>query len=307
VQELAFTLYDGLEYVKWCVERGLEVDAFAPRLSFFFNAHQDLFEEIAKYRAARRIWAREMKRRFQPKNDRSFLCRFHVQTAGCTLTAQQPENNIVRTTIQAMAAVLGGCQSLHTNSMDETLALPTEKAVRIALRTQQIIAEESGITNTIDPLGGSYFVEALTSQMENDAMTIIHKLDEMGGMVTAIKNGYPMREIAEASRKYQRQVENKEKIIVGVNDYLVEDEEKLEILKVSHEVERRQSEKLKKLRGQRDEAPVKENLDILRKACQDHKNIMPALIDCAHAYCTIGEIAQVLRDEYGEYHDPGIF
>ncbi|OVE81365.1 methylmalonyl-CoA mutase [bacterium K02(2017)] len=307
VQELAFTLYDGLEYVKQCLDRGLDVDTFAPRLSFFFNAHQDFFEEIAKYRAARRIWATQMKRRFNPQNPNSMKCRFHVQTAGCTLTAQQPENNIVRTTIEAMGAVIGGCQSLHTNSMDETLALPTEKSAMIALRTQQIIAEESGITNSIDPLAGSYFVESLTDKMEEEALKIINKLDDMGGMIPAIKNGYPMMAIAEASRVYQRQVEQKEKIIVGLNDYVLENEEQLEILKISREVEQKQINNLKELRSDRDDQKVKESLASLISEVKTGKNIMPALIDCAHAYATIGEIAGVLRNEYGEYHDPGIF
>lgn len=304
-QELAFTLYDGLEYVKHTLERGLDVDEFAPRLSFFFNSHLDFFEEIAKFRAARRIWAKEMKKRYNPKSEASMRCRFHVQTAGCTLTAQQPENNIVRTTLQALAAVLGGGQSLHTNSMDETLALPTEKAVRIALRTQQIIAEESGVASTIDPLGGSYFVEHMTNQIEEEAMKIIAQLDEMGGMLAAIKEGWPMLQIADASRTYQTQVEKGEKVIVGVNKYMVDDEEDLEVLKISHDVEAKQIERLKKVREERNDAEVKRKLENLRKDIQDQKNVMPALVDCAHAYCTIGEIAQVLRDEYGEYHDPG--
>lgn len=304
-QELAFTLYDGLEYVKYSVERGLNVDEFAPRLSFFFNSHLDFFEEIAKFRAARRIWAKEMKRRYNPQKEESMRCRFHVQTAGCSLTAQQPENNIVRTTLQALAAVLGGGQSLHTNSMDETLALPTEKAVRIALRTQQIIAEESGVANTIDPLGGSYFVEHMTNQIEEKAMEIIQQLDDMGGMIAAIKEGWPMLQIADASRTYQTQVEKGEKVIVGVNKYQVQDEDDLEVLKISHEVEAKQIERLKKVREDRNDDEVKNKLESLRKDIQDQKNVMPALIDCAHAYCTIGEIAQVLRDEYGEYHDPG--
>lgn len=307
VQELAFTLYDGLEYVKHSVARGMDVDTFAPRLSFFFNAHQDFFEEIAKYRAARRIWAREMKRRYNPKKSDSMKCRFHVQTAGCTLTAQQPENNIVRTTTQALGAVLGGCQSLHTNSMDETLALPTEKAVMIALRTQQIIAYETGVTNTIDPFAGSYFMENLTNKMEDEAMKIIHKLDDMGGMIQAIKNGYPMLAIAESSRQYQRQVESKEKIIVGVNDFVVKEERPLEILKISHEVEKKQVAGLKELRSTRDHTLVQQRLAELLRDVKTGVNIMPALVSCSHAYCTIGEIAEVLRKQYGEYHDPGLF
>ncbi len=307
VQELAFTLYDGLEYVKQCTERGLDVDAFAPRLSFFFNSHVDFFEEIAKYRAARRIWAQEMKKRFNPKNANSMRCRFHVQTAGCSLTAQQPENNIVRTTLQALAAILGGCQSLHTNSMDETLALPTEKSVMIALRTQQIIAAESGVTNTIDALGGSYFIESLTNKMEQEALAIINKIDAMGGMINAIKNGYPMKAIAEASRHYQTQVEKREKTIVGVNELTIENEPKIDVLRIDPEVEKRQVAKLKKLRNERNNALCLEKIEALRQTCQKNSNIMPALIDCAHAYCTIGEIAKILREEFGEYKDPGIF
>ncbi len=307
VQELAFTLYDGLEYVKHCVARGLDVDSFAPRLSFFFNAHTDFFEEIAKYRSARRIWAREMQRRFDPQNSHSLRCRFHVQTAGCSLTAQQPENNIVRTTLQALSAVLGGCQSLHTNSMDETLALPTEKSVMIALRTQQIIAFESGVTNTIDALGGSYFVESLTNQMEQDAMTIIKKIDEMGGMVNAIKNGYPMRAIAEASRHYQSQVERREQTIVGLNEFKIDSEPPIETLKIDPTVEHKQKSAVQALRKTRDNTLCEKHIFTLRKACQNTHNVMPALIDCAHAYCTIGELAKVLREEFGEYRDPGIF
>ncbi len=307
VQELAFTLADGLEYVSHCVARGMDVNKFAPRLSFFFNAHQDFFEEIAKYRAARRIWAREMKRRYNPTNPAAMMCRFHVQTAGCTLTAQQPENNIVRTTLQALGAVIGGCQSLHTNSMDETLALPTEKAVMIALRTQQIIAQESGVVNTIDPFAGSYFMETLTTKMEDEAMTIIKKIDAMGGMVAAIKDGYPILAIAEASRRYQRQVENKEKIIVGVNDYVINETQPTDLLKISPEVEKRQVAKLKAVREKRDANLVKVKLSDLRAACKNNSNIMPALVAAAHVYATIGEMAQVLREEYGEYHDPGLF
>jgi methylmalonyl-CoA mutase N-terminal domain/subunit len=307
VQELAFTLSDGLEYVKYCVNHGMNVDDFAPRLSFFFNAHMDFFEEIAKYRAARRIWAREMKRRYNPQNPNSLRCRFHVQTAGCSLTAQQPMNNIVRTTVQALAAVLGGCQSLHTNSMDETLALPTEKAVMVALRTQQIIAHESGVANTIDALAGSYFIESLTQKMADEAMGLIQKIDAMGGMVKAIKTGYPMMAIAEASHRYQRQLENKEKLIVGVNAFTVEDEAPVDLLKVSPDVERRQVESLRQTRASRDAKTAAEKLQALRLVCRSRNNVMPALIDCAHAYCTIGEMAQIMREVFGTYHDPGIY
>lgn len=307
VQELAFTLSDGLEYVKHCVERGLDVDSFAPRLSFFFNAHMDFFEEIAKYRAARRIWAREMKKRYNPKNPKSLLCRFHVQTAGCSLTAQQPLNNIVRTALEAMGAVLGGCQSLHTNSYDETLALPTEQSVMVALRTQQIIAEETGVTNTIDPLAGSYFVESLTNKMEKEALDLIYKIDEMGGMVQAIKTGFPMMAIADASEKYQRQLEKNEKIIVGVNDYTTKEEPLVDILKIGPEVEKQQIERLQQIRKERDDAKVSAELEKLKSVCESNENIMKQLINCAHAYCTIGEIAKVMREVFGEYHDPGIF
>jgi methylmalonyl-CoA mutase N-terminal domain/subunit len=307
VQELAFTLADGLEYVKHCVARGLNVDSFAPRLSFFFNAHMDFFEEIAKFRAARRIWAREMKRRYDPKNPRSLLCRFHVQTAGCSLTAQQPMNNIVRTTLEALSAVLGGCQSLHTNSMDETMALPTENAVMVALRTQQIIAHESGVTNTIDPLAGSYFIESLTNKMESEAVDLIKKIDDMGGMVSAIKTGFPMMAIADASERYQRELEKKEKIIVGVNDCTIDEKPPVDLLKIGPDVEQRQIEKLRQLRAERDASKVTLALAKLREACQSKKNVMPLLVDCAHAYCTIGEIAGVMREVFGDYHDPGIF
>lgn len=307
VQELAFTLADGLEYVRCAVDRGLDVDSFAPRLSFFFNAHMDFFEEIAKYRAARRLWARLMRDRFKPKNPNSLKCRFHVQTAGCSLTAQQPLNNIIRTTTEALGAVLGGCQSLHTNSMDETLALPTEKAVMVALRTQQIIAHETGVANTIDPFGGSYFIEALTTKMENDAMAIIKKIDDMGGMIKAIENGYPILAIAESSRVFQRQVENREKIIVGVNDYIVKDDALTDLLKIDPEVERRQVENLARLRSERDASLVAQKLAALESAARTSANIMPELIACAHAYCTIGEMAQVLRNVFGEYHDPGLY
>lgn len=308
VQELAFTLADGLEYVQHCVERGMDVDQFAPRLSFFFNSHMDFFEEIAKFRAARRIWAREMKKRYDPKDPKSLMCRFHVQTAGCSLTAQQPNNNIIRTALEALAAVLGGCQSLHTNSRDETLALPTEESVTIALRTQQIIAHESGVTNTIDPMAGSYFVEALTNKMEDEAMALIQKIDEMGGMVSAIRTGFPMMAIADASHLYQNQLESNEKVIVGVNEFIQKDEPNPEILKIdSEDVERQQRESLKTLRESRDAGKVETTLSALRKACETEQNVMPALIDCAHAYCTIGEMAQVMREVFGEYHDPGIF
>lgn len=307
VQELAFTLADGIAYVQACVERGMDVDSFAPRLSFFFNAHSDLFEEIAKYRAARRLWARIMKERFQAKDPNSMKCRFHTQTAGCSLTAQQPENNIVRTTIQALAAVLGGCQSLHTNSMDETLALPTEKAVQIALRTQQILAYESGVTNTIDPLAGSYFIEALTTKMEQAALDYINKIDEMGGMIRAIRSGYPQMEIVNASERYQRQIEKKEKIIVGVNEFVVDEVPSADLLKIDPSVEKRQQALLQEVKAGRDGVAVERYLKGLKAVAQSNGNLMPALLDCAHAYCTVGEISAVFRGVFGEYHDPGIY
>ena len=308
VQELAFTLADGLEYVKYCVARGMDVDTFAPRLSFFFNAHMDFFEEIAKFRAARRIWAREMQKRFAPKNPRSLLCRFHVQTAGCSLTAQKPHNNIVRTALEAMSAVIGGCQSLHTNSMDETLALPSEQSVTIALRTQQIIAHETGVPNTIDPLAGSYFVEALTNKMEAEALALIAKIDAMGGMIPAIRTGYPMQAIADASHHYQRQLETKEKVIVGVNEFTQHEVQATDLLRINSAViEKEQTENLRQLRAERNSDQVTACLADLRTAASGKTNIMPALVACAHAYCTIGEIAKVLREVFGEYHDPGIF
>ncbi len=307
LQELAFTLADGVAYVEACLERGMKVDDFAPRLSFFFNAHMDFFEEIAKYRAARRLWAKLMKERFKAKKPESMKCRFHAQTAGCSLTAQQPENNIVRTALEALAAVLGGCQSLHTNSMDETLSLPTEKSVRIALRTQQILAHESGVANTIDPLGGSYFIEATTNKMEKEAMEMIEKIDAMGGMIAAIKRGYPQLEIAKASHLYQQQVEKKEKVVVGVNDFILENESPLDVLKIDPTIEKRQIDRLNKMRLIRDNKKVSPALEVLRKTASGNKNLMPALLDCATAYCTVGEIAAVLREVFGEYHDPGIF
>ncbi|MBI4412364.1 MAG: methylmalonyl-CoA mutase family protein, partial [Deltaproteobacteria bacterium] len=307
VQELAFTIADGIAYVRACVDRGLNVDDFAPRLSYFFNAHMDFFEEIAKYRAARRMWAKIMKQRFKAKKPESMKCRFHTQTAGCSLTAQQPENNIVRTTLEGMAAILGGTQSLHTNSMDETLALPTERAVRIALRTQQIIAHESGIPNTIDPLAGSYFVEALTNKMEGEAFDYIKKIDRMGGMIEAVKRGYPQMEIAKASHIYQQQVEKKEKMVVGVNDFVLKGEKQPELLKIDPRMEKKQVENLKKVKEKRDGGQVEHTLKALRNAAGGEVNLMPSLLDCARAYCTIGEISSVLRGVFGEYHDPGIF
>jgi methylmalonyl-CoA mutase N-terminal domain/subunit len=307
VQELAFTLADGMAYVQAAIDRGLDVDQFAPRLSFFFNAHSDFFEELAKYRAARRIWARVMKEKFGAKKERSMLLRFHTQTAGCSLTAQQPYNNVVRTTLQALSAVLGGTQSLHTNSLDETLALPTENAVRIALRTQQIIAHESGVTNTVDPLGGSYFVEKQTDEMEQGALEYIEKIDKMGGMLKAIEMNFPQMEIADASYKYQCQVENKEKIIVGVNDFEVTDDHELEVLKISDDLAGEQVKKLEKLKSERDDAAVWSALAELKTSAVAEKNVMPELVKCSIAYCTLGEMMKTLKEVFGEYKDPGIF
>lgn len=307
VQELAFTLADGIAYVQACVERGMKVDDFAPRLSFFFNAHMDFFEEIAKYRAARRIWARVMKERFHAKNARSMMLRFHTQTAGCSLTAQQPYNNVVRTTLQALSGVLGGTQSLHTNSLDETLALPSEESVRIALRTQQIIAHESGVVNTIDPLGGSYFIEKLTNEMEEEALTYIKKIDDMGGMIAAIDHGYPQREIADSAYRYQKQIESKEKIVVGMNDFVIEENQPMELLKIPDELYHKQVARIAKVKKQRDGGAVKKALDALHEACEKGTNVMPKLLDCARAYATENEMMSVMKGVFGEYRDPAVF
>jgi methylmalonyl-CoA mutase N-terminal domain/subunit len=305
IQELAFTLRDGMEYVEYGMRRGLEVDQFVPQLSFFFNAHNDFFEEIAKYRAARRIWHKAMVERYGSKNPRTWALRFHTQTAGCSLTAQQPYNNVVRTAIQALAAVLGGTQSLHTNSLDEAWALPTEFAATIALRTQQIIAHETGVTNTVDPLGGSYFVETLTNEVERGAWDYIEKIDAMGGMVAAIERSYPQREIAEASYKYQVAVDKKEKIIVGVNDYVAA-EKPLDILQIDESVARRQAERLSKLRADRSQAEVDRRLTALRKAAQGQDNLMPFLFDAVKAYATVGEVCDTLREVFGTYEEVAI-
>jgi methylmalonyl-CoA mutase N-terminal domain/subunit len=307
VQELAFTLADGIGYVQACIERGMNVDDFAPRLSFFFNAHMDFFEEIAKYRAARRIWARVMKERFKAKNPRSMMLRFHTQTAGCSLTAQQPYNNVIRTTLSALAGVMGGTQSLHTNSLDEVLALPTENAVRIALRTQQIIAHESGVINTIDPLGGSYFIEKLTNEMEEEALAYIKKIDDIGGIIRAIELGYPQKEIADAAYRYQRQIETKEKIVVGVNDFVIPEEHPLELLKISDELYEKQVARVKKVKKERDAAKVKKALDGLHAACEKGTNVMPELLASAKAYATENEMMSVMKSVFGEYKDPAVF
>jgi methylmalonyl-CoA mutase N-terminal domain/subunit len=316
LQELAFTLYDGVEYVEWAKRRGLDVDEFGPRLSFFFNAHNDFFEEIAKYRAARKIWYRVMKDRFGAKNQRNWLMRFHTQTAGVSLPAQQPMNNIARVAIQALAAVLGGAQSLHTDAYDEALALPTEEAARIALRTQQIIAYESGVTQTVDPLGGSYFLENLTLQMESGALDYFGKLDAMGGMVKAIEHGYPQKEIAEASYQYQRAAEKKEKVIVGVNEFVVE-EESPHTLYIDESIARQQSAKLRALRARRSSEEVHRRLAALKKAAASEvraesngtispANTIPYIIDAVRAYATVGEICEALRQVYGTYTEVSI-
>ncbi len=307
VQELAFTLADAIAYVEACAERGLQVDEFAPRLSFFFDSHMDFFEEIAKFRAARRIWAQVMKERFNAKDPRSCTLRFHTQTAGCSLTAQQPYNNVVRTTLEALAAVLGGTQSLHTNSLDEVLALPSQEAATIALRTQQIIAEESGVANTIDPLAGSYFVEALTDEMEEKAWAYIRKIDELGGMLRAIELGYPQKEIAEAAYTYQREVDSGERVLVGVNKFVTDDQLPVEILRIDEERENAQVRRLRELKRQRDNSLVRRKLEELRKASENGQNLMPHILDAVKAYATLQEICDVWRGVFGEYRDPGFF
>jgi methylmalonyl-CoA mutase, N-terminal domain len=305
IQELAFTLRDGLEYVEWGMRRGLDVDEFVPQLSFFFNAHSDFFEEIAKYRAARRIWHKAMVERYKSKNPRAWALRFHTQTAGCSLTAQQPYNNVVRTAIQALAAVLGGTQSLHTNSLDEAWALPTEFAATIALRTQQIIAHETGVTNTVDPLGGSYFVETLTNEVERGAWDYIEKIDALGGMVAAIERGYPQREIAEASYRYQVALDKKEKIMVGVNDF-VSQEKPLDTLQIDETVAHRQAERLSKLRAERSGEAVARGLSALRKATKTKENLMPYIFEAVKSYATLGEICDAMRDTFGTYEEVAI-
>ena len=307
VQELAFTLADGLAYVEDAMSRGLDVDDFAPRLSFFFNAHIDFFEEIAKYRAARRMWARFMKERFKAKNPRSWWLRFHTQTAGCSLTAQQPYNNVVRTALEALAAILGGTQSLHTNSLDEVLAIPTAEAATIALRTQQIIAEESGVTHTIDPLGGSFFIEALTNQMEEEALAYIRKIDEMGGMVEALDRHYPQMEIADSAYKFQQQIDRWEKTMVGVNKYVTGEPPPVEILKIDPELEAKQIARLHQVKNDRNNKKVRECLERLGEACVNNENVMPFLIQAVKAYASLQECCDVYRKVFGRYRDPGIF
>jgi methylmalonyl-CoA mutase N-terminal domain/subunit len=306
LQELAFTLRDGLEYVDWALDRGLGIDQFAPRLSFFFNAHNDFFEEIAKYRAARKLWATILRDRYGAKDERSLKLRFHAQTAGCSLTWQQPYNNVVRTSIQALAAVLGGAQSLHTNSLDEAYALPSEHAVTLALRTQQVIAYESGITGAVDPLGGSYFLERLTLDLEAGARDVIRRIDEMGGMIPAIEAGFPQREIAASSYIYQKAVESQEKVIVGVNRFVAEDEEPIEILKIDPGASDHQARKLRDLRARRSGARVQASLDALCRAAEGTGNTMPFIIDAVKAYCTLGEICDALRSVFGSYTEASV-
>lgn len=308
VQELAYTLADGFAYIEACLERGMDIDSFAPRISFFFNSHLDFFEEIAKFRAARKIFAKRMKEKYGAKNPRSWWLRFHTQTAGCTLTAQQPENNIIRTAFQALAGVLGGTQSLHTNSMDETLALPSEKAVKIALRTQQLIAFETGVINTVDPLGGSYFVESLTDKLEKEANEIFNQIDSLGGVIPAIEAGYFQKEIADAAYRYQKEVERKEKFIVGVNEF-VEPDEKIDIpiLLVSPEVEKKQKQRLADLRQSRNSEDVKKSLNEINDAAVNNNNLMPVFISAAHNYVTLEEMVGELRKVFGTYEEAAVF
>jgi len=304
VQELAFTLADGFHYVEKSLERGLDIDEFAPRLSFFFNAHNDIFEEVAKYRAARVLWARAMRERFGAKNPNSWKLRFHAQTAGCTLQAQQPEVNLIRVAYQALAAVLGGCQSLHTNSLDETLSLPTERAATLALRTQQVLAYETGVTNTVDPLGGSYYVEALTRQMQKEAEEYFQRIEEMGGVLVGIENGFFRREIAEAAYAYQREVEARRKIIVGVNAFVEPEQSPIEILRHDPAIETEQIERLRKIKARRDSEEVQRHLNAIRRAAEQGENLMPVLIEAAGARLSVGEIMQALADVFGRYERP---
>ncbi len=303
IQEIGFTLADGIAYVEAAIKTGLDVDKFAKRLSFFFNAHNNLFEEVAKFRAARRLWAKIMKERFHAKDEKSLMLRFHTQTAGSTLTAQQPDNNISRVTIQALSAVLGGTQSLHTNSRDEALSLPTEESVRIALRTQQIIAEESGVADTVDPLGGSYFVEALTDKLEKDAMNYIEKIDEMGGMVEAIEKGYVQREIQKEAYRFQKELENEERIVVGMNKYQTKEESPKNLLKLDPAIQKNQIEKLKNIKEMRDNKLVSQSLNELKEAAKGKENLMPYIINSVKAYSTLGEISNILKEIFGEYNE----
>ena len=306
-QELAFTLANGMTYVDAAVKKGLDVDKFAPRLSFFFNSHNDFFEEIAKFRAARRIWAKIMHDKFGAKNPKSMMLRFHTQTAGCSLTAQQPYNNIIRTTLEALSAVLGGTQSLHTNSMDEAFALPSEESVRVALRTQQIIGFESGAANTIDPLAGSYFIEALTDKIEKEVLEYFDKIEASGGVLSALENGFFHKEIADASFRYQKEVESTDKIVVGVNKFTTEEETKMKLLKVDLNVQKNQEERLKALREERDNKKVEELLDKVKQAAEGDDNLIPHIVEAVKAYATLGEICDVLRGVFGEYKEQTVF
>jgi methylmalonyl-CoA mutase N-terminal domain/subunit len=306
LQEVAFTLRDGVEYVQWGIDRGLDVDAFAPRLSFFFNAHSDFFEEIAKYRAARRLWARVMRERFGARDERSWKLRFHAQTAGVSLTAQQPYNNVVRTALQALSAVLGGTNSLHTNSLDEALALPTAEAATLAIRTQQIIAHETGVADVIDPVGGSYYVERLTTDLEIGAREYFDTIDRMGGMVEAIERGYPQREIAEASYRFQQAVERGDKLIVGVNEYQADDEEPVPILYIDERATETQLARLEDVRSRRDHGRLTRSLDAVRTAARGDANLMPSILEAVRAYATVGEMCDALRDVWGQYEEPAL-
>jgi methylmalonyl-CoA mutase N-terminal domain/subunit len=307
LQELAFTLRDGMEYVQYGIDAGLPIDEFAPRLSFFFNSHNDFFEEIAKFRAARRIWATVMRERYGARTERSWMLRFHTQTAGCSLTAQQPINNVVRTTVQALAAVLGGTQSLHTNALDETLALPTEANARTALRTQQILAHESGVGNTVDPLGGSYFVEEMTRRMVEGTLDYFRRIDDLGGMVEAIEAGFPQREIMDAAFAYQRAFEEREKLIVGLNAFRVDGEPPIDILYIADDLAERQIASLDGVKRRRDSGAVARTLDALRRGAAGSDNTMPLILDCVRAYCTVGEISDALREVFGTYEEPAVF
>lgn len=303
IQEIAFTLANGIAYVEAAANRELDVDLFAPRLSFFFNAHNDLFEEVAKFRAARRLWAKIMKERFAAKDPKSLMLRFHTQTAGCTLTAQQPDNNIIRVTIQALAAVLGGTQSLHTNSKDEALSLPSQNSIRIALRTQQIIAHESGVADTVDPMAGSYFLEKLTSEIENGVLDYINKIDRLGGAPKAIEQGFIQREIQNSAYNYQRDIENNKRIVVGVNQFLSNEEPINDLLRVNPEIEKRQNAKLNTLKRNRNVEKVEKNLKILKRVASSQDNLMPAILDCVRSYATLGEISDQFREVFGEYKE----
>jgi methylmalonyl-CoA mutase, N-terminal domain len=307
LQELAFTLRDGMEYVQYGLDAGLPVDEFAPRLSFFFNSHNDFFEEIAKFRAARRIWATVMRERYGARTERSWMLRFHTQTAGCSLTAQQPINNVVRTTVQALAAVLGGTQSLHTNALDETLALPTEANARTALRTQQVLAHESGVVNSVDPLGGSYFVEEMTRRMVEGTLDYFRRIDDLGGMVEAIEAGFPQREIMDAAFAYQRAFEEREKLIVGLNAFQVDDEPPIDTLYIADDLAERQIASLDGVKRRRDSGAVTRTLDALRRGAAGSDNTMPLILDCVRAYCTVGEISDALREVFGTYEEPAVF